>query len=75
MVKFKQIYFKDGFYKYEIYPEGDMNDVGVIIFNPDTNEIQNKQIPKAGENYFYKAISGLTDEKGNFKESGMVAWY
>lgn len=34
-----------------------------------------KKFPKAGENYFYKAISGLTDEKGNFKESGMVAWY
>lgn len=75
MVEFKKIYFKDGFYKYEIYPEGDKKDIGIIIFNPDKKEIQRKTVPKAGENYFNKAVSGLTDEKGEFKESGRVVWY
>lgn len=25
--------------------------------------------------FFNKAVSGLRDEDGNYKESGMVAWY
>lgn len=75
MVKFKLISIKDGFYHYEIYPEGDIDDIGIIIFNPETEEVKLKVFPKAGSNYLYKAISGFKDKDGNYKKSGMVAWY
>lgn len=40
MVKFKLIEIVDGFYHYEIYPEGKEEGKGVFIFNPKTREVK-----------------------------------
>ena len=75
MVKFKLIKIVDGFYHYEIYPEGKMENKGLLVFNPETKEIRTRTNPEGGYDWISKAVNGLTDENGNYKESGMVAWY
>lgn len=75
MLTFKLIKLEDGYYHYEIYPEGQKENKGWIIFNPKTNSIKEKVEPKSPFDCMVHFFQGLTDEKGNFKESGMVAWY
>lgn len=77
MVKFKLITIIDGFYHYEIYPEGDTSNVGVLVFNPQTKELKertNPSYPYDSEKWIGHAISGLRDESGEYKHDGMVAW-
>lgn len=45
MLTFKLISYIDGFYHYEIYPEGKECDKGYIIFNPQTGEIKDVKEP------------------------------
>lgn len=75
MVDFKLISIRDGYYHYEVYPEGKTDDIGWIIFNPETKDVKEKVFPKAGSKYLCKAVAHLRDENGKLKESGMVAWY
>lgn len=76
MVTFKLIKIEDGFYYYEIYPEGDTIDKGLLVFNPEKKILKERIDPKMyGNDWIAKAISGLKDDEGNYKESGMVAWY
>lgn len=75
MVTFKLISYINGFCHYEIYPEGKEDDKGWLIFNPKTLEVKEKIYPKAGSKYLNKAITGMFDNDGIFKESGMIAWY
>ncbi|MDD7363145.1 MAG: hypothetical protein PUG99_03200 [Firmicutes bacterium] len=75
LVTFKLISIHAGYYYYEIYPEGKTEDKGWIIFNPETKEVKEKHYPAMGKQYLNHAISGLTDKNGNYKKSGMVAWY
>lgn len=75
MVKFKLISFIDGYYYYEIYPEGSIDDIGWIIFNPNTRKVKEKHYPNMGEQYLNHAISGFQDKNGEYKKEGIVAWY
>ena len=75
MVEFKLIKIVDDFYHYEIYPEGKTENKGLLVFNPETMEIKTRTNPEGGYDWISKAVNGLTDENGNYKESGMVAWY
>ena len=75
MLKFKLVSFIDGFYHYEIYPEGKIEDKGWVIFNPETKEIKEKVDPKSPFDCVVHFLQGMKDKKGNYKESGMVAWY
>ena len=52
MVKFKLISIKDGFYHYEIYPEGKKEGMGCLIFNPETKEVKKKLEPAGSFDYF-----------------------
>lgn len=74
MLTFKLISFKDGFYHYEIYPEGKVEGKGTIIFNPETEELK-KRVETQGSPYdIAHFFQGVTDKNGNLRESGMVAW-
>lgn len=42
MLKFKLISIIEGFYYYEIYPEGKIEDKGWVIFNPKTKQLKEK---------------------------------
>ncbi|WP_018659433.1 hypothetical protein [Allofustis seminis] len=75
MLTFKLISIIDGFYHYEIYPEGDESKKGWIIFNPNTQELKEKIEPDSPFNCFSHFFSSVEDENGNLKESGMAAWY
>lgn len=75
MLTFKLINYEDGFYHYEIYPEGKEEDKGWIIFNPETNTIKEKVEPNSPFNCIGHFFQGVKDENGNFKKSGMVAWH
>lgn len=75
MLTFKLISIIDGFYHYEIYPEGDENKKGWVIFNPETKVVKEKVNPKSVFDCIPKFISGMKDKDGNYKKSGMVAWY
>lgn len=75
MLTFKLIKIVDDFYHYEIYPEGKTENKGLLVFNPETMEIKTRTNPEGGYDWISKAVNGLTDENGNYKESGMVAWY
>lgn len=75
MLKFKLISFDDGFYHYEIYPEGDVTKKGWIIFNPETYEVKERVEPESDFNCMAHFFQGVKNKKGKFKESGIVAWY
>lgn len=75
MVKFKLIEIVDGFYHYEIYPEGKEEGKGVFIFNPKTREVKKNILPDGGYTYFVHFLSSIKDKDGNYRESGMGAWY
>lgn len=75
MLTFKLIGIEDGFYHYEIYPEGKVEDKGWIIFNPETGETKETVKPKSSFNCIAHFFQGVKDKYGNYKESGMVAWY
>ncbi|MDD7339308.1 MAG: hypothetical protein PUG50_01830 [Eubacteriales bacterium] len=75
MVKFKLISLVDGFYHYEIYPEGKKEGMGCLIFNPETKEVKKKLEPAGSFDYFGHFLQGIKDKDGNYKKSGMVAWY
>lgn len=47
MLTFKLIGYLNGFYHYEIYPEGKIEDKGWIIFNPNTGETKERVEPKS----------------------------
>lgn len=77
MVKFKLIDIIDGFYHYEIYPEGNISNKGIIIFNPITKQLKERVDPQApynDEKWINQAVSGFIDSNGRYKESGFVAW-
>lgn len=76
MLTFKLISYIDGFYHYEIYPEGRVQDKGWIVFNPDTGTLKEQVKPSSPfSTIMCHFLSGVKDKNGNFKESGMVAWY
>lgn len=75
MLKFKLISLKDGFYHYEIYPEGNKVNKGWIIFNPKTKELKEKVEPKSQFDCIGHFLQGVKTKNGEYKESGMVAWY
>ncbi|KAA9238570.1 hypothetical protein F6I34_07965 [Aerococcus tenax] len=75
MVTFKLISYINGFYHYEIYPEGKEEDKGWIIFNPESQTLKEKVNPKSPFECISHFFQGVTDEKGNYKESGVVAWH
>ncbi|KAA9299550.1 MULTISPECIES: hypothetical protein [Aerococcus] len=74
MLTFNLISCVDGFYHYEIYPEGKEENKGWVIFNPETWEVKEKVNPKSSFECIGHFLQGVTDENGNYKESGMVAW-
>lgn len=75
MLKFKLISFIDGFYHYEIYPEGRLEDKGWVIFNPETKELKEKVEPKSSFDCIGHFLQGVKNKNGQLKETGMVAWY
>lgn len=75
ILTFKLISFIDGFYHYEIYPEGDISKKGWVIFNPETAEVKERVEPDSPFNCMVHFFGGVKDIDGNFKEEGMVAWY
>lgn len=78
MVTFKLISVIDGFYHYEVYPEGKTEHKGTVVFNLETKEIReftNPGKPYDRYNWIGKASEGFKDKDGNILESGMVAWY
>lgn len=75
MLTFKLISYEDGFYHYEIYPEGKEEDKGWIIFNPTTRELKERVNPKSTFDCISHFFQGVKDETGNYKKTGMVAWY
>lgn len=75
MLTFKLISFKDGFYHYEIYPEGDESKKGWIIFNPETGDVKELKEPNSSFDCISHFFQGLDDRNGKMKKSGMVAWF
>lgn len=75
MVNFNLIEIVDGFYRYEVFPEGDVTRRETFEFNPVTRELRRNSPPEYGFDYVSKCIANLNDGNGNLKESGMVAWY
>lgn len=75
MLTFKLISYRNGFYHYEIYPEGRIEDKGYIVFNPDTKELKERQEPNSPFDCIGHFFQGVTDKDGTYKESGIVAWY
>lgn len=47
MLTFKLMKLEDGYYHYEIYPEGKEENKGWIIFNPETKKIREKVEPNS----------------------------
>ena len=75
MLTFKLIDIANGFYHYEIYPEGKIKDKGILIFNPDTKQIKEKIAPNSPFDCIGHFLQSVKDENGVYKESGMAAWY
>ncbi len=75
MLTFKQIEYVDGFYHYEIYPEGEVKDKGILIFNPDTKTLKKKVEPDSPFDCIGHFLQGVKDENGNYRKEGMTAWY
>lgn len=75
MVIFNLIEIINGFYRYEVLPEGEMDKREFFDFNPETRELIRNEPPKNGFDYISKCISNLTDENGKLKKTGLVAWY
>lgn len=75
MLTFKLINLENGFYHYEIYPEGNINDKGWIIFNPETKKLKERVSPKGPFSYINHFLSGVKDKNGNYKKEGVVAWH
>ena len=75
MLTFKLIKIVDGFYHYEIYPEGKIEDKGTLIFNPETKTLKEKILPNSPFDCIGHFLNNIRDENGNYRESGMVAWY
>ena len=75
MLKFNLIEVVNGFYHYEVFPEGDVSRREIVEFNPSTREIKRNDPPKYGFDYVSKCIINLKNEDGSLKESGQVAWY
>lgn len=75
MLTFKLISFLDGFYHYEIYPEGREENKGWIIFNPLTRELKEINYPKSSFDCISHFLQGVKDKSGGLKAQGSVAWY
>lgn len=78
MVTFKLISYIDGFYRYEIYPEGKVEYKGIIEFNLETKVVKERINPPAPYDkydWISQATQGFRDKDGNILDSGMVAWY
>lgn len=75
MVKFNLIEVVNGFYRYEIFPEGDESRREIFEFNPSTRELKRNNPSKYGFDYVSKCIINLKSEDGGLKESGQVVWY
>lgn len=77
MVTFKLIKIVNGYYYYEIYPQGDTTNPGRLVFNPETKDVKERVQPENSGDYDWvsKAVEGLSDDNGSYKDSGMVAWY
>ena len=75
MLTFKLIGLNDGYYHYEIYPEGKTENKGEIIFNPETGDLKKRIEPKSPFNCLGHFLNNLRNEGGDFKTSGIVAWY
>ncbi|KXT76718.1 hypothetical protein [Streptococcus sp. DD12] len=75
MVKFNLIEVVNGFYRYEVFPEGDVSRREVFELNPSTREVKRNVPLKYGFDYVSKCIVNLNNEDGSLKESGQVAWY
>ncbi|HEL2235831.1 TPA: hypothetical protein ACYSZK_000754 [Streptococcus suis] len=75
MVKFNLLEIVDGFYRYEVLPEGDVARREFFEFNPSTRELRRNAPPKYDFDYVSKCITNLNNEDGSLKENGQVAWY
>ncbi len=70
MLTFKLISFVDGFYHYEIYPEGKISNKGWFIFNPKAGIAKEKVAPINGtSDWLGMFLSGIKDKNGNYKKS------
>lgn len=74
MLTFKLIDIIDGFYHYEIYPEKKIENKQILIFNPQSKEVKENTFDNFNEKYLMQFLQGFTDETGNFKKEGIVAW-
>lgn len=75
MLKYKLISFVDGFYHYELYPEGRVEDKGWIIFNPETRQLKEKNKPNSPFDCIGHFLQDVKEKDGSFKKSGTVVWY
>ncbi|WP_247920470.1 hypothetical protein [Streptococcus oralis] len=75
MLKFNLIKVVNGFYHYEVFPEGDVSRREIFEFNPSTRELKRNDPPRYGFDYVSKCIINLKNAEGSLKESGQVAWY
>lgn len=77
MVKYKLIKVDGGYYYYEIYAEGMMDEEhkGVLVFNPIAKDIKERIDPCDDSTYINHCLNDFRDENGNYKREGMVAWY
>ncbi|WP_125767349.1 hypothetical protein [Lapidilactobacillus wuchangensis] len=75
MLTYKLIDIVDGFYHYEIYPEGKVADKGTLIFNPLTKVVKTLIEPNSPFDCLGHFAQDFVGKNGEFKESGMVAWY
>ena len=74
MVTFKLIEIVDGFYRYEVYPEGNLHKKEVFEINPVTHELRRNLPASIDVDYVSKCIMHLTDQKGHLKSESMVVW-
>lgn len=76
MVTFKMIKKYGEVYTYEYFPEDKFEARGEICFDHANKKlIYHHKSKTHSDNYFVMMTKGLKDSQGDFKKTGMVAWY
>ena len=67
MLKFNLIEVVNGFYRYEVFPEGDVSRREIFEFNPSTREVKRNDPPRYCFDYVSKCIINLKNADGSLK--------
>ena len=74
MLTFELVAVADGFYHYDIYPEGVADDRQTIIFNPVSKAVRKNTFDESNRKYLSHFLQAVKDDDGNYRQKGMTAW-